>query len=144
MKPFVLIIACSSQKAPVEKAPAKDLYTGNLFIKARKLAEMHNVPYWILSAKYGIIMPDDVIETYDQKFKKPYDGPMPPEPYYGFCVGGWGTYFKNFPDRFLPITSVEGWTGFGPYLKDITDLVKNPEEAYKRLASHPGHGDAAI
>jgi hypothetical protein len=46
-------------------AAAKDLYTSTLFEKERAYAERSNVPWYILSAKYGLIQPDEWIEPYE-------------------------------------------------------------------------------
>lgn len=135
MKPFVIILACSGKKADVERCPAGDLYKGEIFLKGKAIAELHQVPYWILSAKHGIIMPTDVIEPYDEKLKKPYSGPFPPEPYYGFYVGG-QSYFKNFPESFQPLVEPAPICKMLQALKHLTD---NPEETLDLLRSHPSH-----
>jgi cytoplasmic iron level regulating protein YaaA (DUF328/UPF0246 family) len=54
-------------KAPSAR-PARDLYQGNLFKLSVAWIERrsHVYPQWaILSAKYGVVMPDDVIEPYN-------------------------------------------------------------------------------
>ncbi len=60
------LIACSSKKSSAPFALAKDLYKGELFKKARRLMEARGQRYFILSAKYGLVAPDAVINNYDQ------------------------------------------------------------------------------
>lgn len=61
----VFIIACCYKKLD-KKAEAKDLYISNLFKASRSLAESYPVSeWWIVSAKYGLVHPNQVIEPYD-------------------------------------------------------------------------------
>ena len=46
-------------------APARDLYTSDLFNKARAYVERTDKPWLVLSAKYGLVHPNDVIAPYD-------------------------------------------------------------------------------
>lgn len=62
------LVACSARKLD-HAAPAKELYQGDLFKKQRTWLEKTDVPWAILSAKYGLVMPDDVIEPYEQALK---------------------------------------------------------------------------
>lgn len=57
-------ISCGAAKLPREAA-AKDLYTGSLFRLARKYAEATGGPWWILSAKHGLLSPDARIHPYE-------------------------------------------------------------------------------
>ena len=68
----VALIGCSATKLS-NKAQAKNLYQGNLFQLSRawverRVSPTHNPLFtgWgILSAKHGLVMPDDRIEPYD-------------------------------------------------------------------------------
>lgn len=60
----VILVGCGKQKLS-HRARAKDLYTGPLFKKARAYAEQFGDEWAILSARHGLVMPDDVIEPYD-------------------------------------------------------------------------------
>ncbi len=62
--PRLILVGCGARKLP-HAAPAKDLYTGSLFRAARAYAETHADAWYILSAKYGLVHPDHVIEPYD-------------------------------------------------------------------------------
>lgn len=69
----VAVINCGADKQ-YKKCKAKDLYTGSLFVASRKYVEsVYGNNYCILSAKYHVLMPDDIIEPYDMflgNFKK--------------------------------------------------------------------------
>lgn len=60
----IVLIGCGKTKLD-HAAPAKDLYTGPLFRKARAWAERVGDEWAILSAKHHLVMPDQVIEPYD-------------------------------------------------------------------------------
>jgi hypothetical protein len=68
MKRIALIACCKTKKA--HAAPAQDLYQGDLFKKARAYAESHCDDFAILSAKYGLVRKDQVIEPYEQTLNK--------------------------------------------------------------------------
>ena len=53
---------------------ARDAYTGTQFRAARRYAETHGSRWVILSAKYGFIPPDTMIENYDVAFSKLING----------------------------------------------------------------------
>jgi len=58
------IVACSKTKLG-HAAPAKDLYTSQLFRAARAYSEASYDRWLILSAMHGLIEPDQIIEPYD-------------------------------------------------------------------------------
>lgn len=60
----VILVGCVSQKIDVP-APAKDLYASDLWAKRRSYAEASGRPWFVLSAKHGVLHPDQVIEPYD-------------------------------------------------------------------------------
>lgn len=61
----VLLVGCVKTKA-TEARRARDLYTSSLFAKRRDYAQSAGVPWVILSAEYGAVHPDAVIEPYDR------------------------------------------------------------------------------
>jgi hypothetical protein len=63
------IIACCSKKAP-SATLAQDLYQSTLFKKSREYVENNTQNWLIVSAKYGLIFPGQVIEPYDQTLNK--------------------------------------------------------------------------
>ena len=58
------LVSCVRKKLAVA-APAADLYTSEWFRKARSYVAKSGGPWLILSAKYGLVHPDKVIEPYD-------------------------------------------------------------------------------
>ena len=46
-------------------APARDIYASPLWRHRREYAERYGVPWFILSAKHGLLSPDTHIEPYD-------------------------------------------------------------------------------
>jgi hypothetical protein len=60
----VVLVGCSSSKAPTAR-PAADLFTGAAFTKARSHAERSGVPWFVLSAKFGLLDPAEVVAPYD-------------------------------------------------------------------------------
>jgi len=61
-----LLIGCGGLKLD-RPAAACELYTGPLFRAAHTHAEASGVPWAILSARYGLVMPNQVIEPYDTR-----------------------------------------------------------------------------
>jgi hypothetical protein len=68
----VVLVSCVSRKL-THPAPAADLYQSAWFKKARRYAELHAERWYILSAKHGLLIPDQVIEPYDLSLY-PLDG----------------------------------------------------------------------
>jgi len=66
MKEVVMLVSCSKAKAAGE-LPARELYQGELFKKASAFAELRGVLWFILSAKYGLVAPDQPIESYNTR-----------------------------------------------------------------------------
>lgn len=62
--PDIVLVGCVKSKQD-HPAPAKDLYVSDLFRKARQYAEVSAERWYILSAKYGLVAPDEVIEPYE-------------------------------------------------------------------------------
>ncbi len=58
------LVACSKAKRD-HAVPARELYTSPLFRKASAYCERVYGEWYILSAKYGLVHPDTVIEPYD-------------------------------------------------------------------------------
>lgn len=58
----VVIISCGKAKNPIKRCPARNAYNGRSFLLKKRYAEISNLPWFILSAKYGLIRPDKVID----------------------------------------------------------------------------------
>lgn len=63
MAPTIGLVACSAGKLPAE-APAADLYTGQLFRKARAYVERECDTWLILSALHGVLGPAELVAPY--------------------------------------------------------------------------------
>lgn len=61
----VFLVSCVSQKKNVPLA-AKELYDSAWFQRARMYVESTGSPWFILSAKYGVVDPEAVIEPYNE------------------------------------------------------------------------------
>jgi len=64
-----MLIGCVKVKR-LGRHRAKDLYTSPLFKGRRAWAEQSDALWFILSAKYGLLSPDEEIESYDQEMKQ--------------------------------------------------------------------------
>jgi hypothetical protein len=60
----IYLVSCVGKKLPTP-APAKDLYGSPWFKKARIYVESRNADWFILSAMYGVVHPEQVIESYE-------------------------------------------------------------------------------
>jgi hypothetical protein len=60
----ICLVGCSKRKLSYA-APAKDLYRSTLFQLSRRWAELYADAWAILSARYGVVDPEKVIEPYD-------------------------------------------------------------------------------
>jgi hypothetical protein len=60
----IVLVGCSSSKAPTAR-PAAELFTGPAFTRARDLAATSGKPWYVLSAKFGLLAPDEVVAPYD-------------------------------------------------------------------------------
>lgn len=60
----IVLVGCGSQKS-FGSAPARELYTGDLFRKARAFAEARSDAWYVLSALHGLVAPQTVIAWYD-------------------------------------------------------------------------------
>ena len=62
---MIFLVSCASEKRP-EPAKAKDLYISNLFKKSRAYIESTGKPWFILSAKYDLVDPEECICPYNK------------------------------------------------------------------------------
>ena len=61
----IYLVSCSKSKLCVP-APAKELYAASSwFSKARDYVKRQGQPWFVLSAKHGLVHPDEVISPYD-------------------------------------------------------------------------------
>lgn len=62
----IALVGCGKSKLD-RSAPARDLYTGPLFQKARAYAEVHCDAWYILSARHWAVSPSRVLEPYEAR-----------------------------------------------------------------------------
>lgn len=65
----VFLVSCVAKKKPVP-APAADLYLSDWFCKARAFVAAQGGLWFILSAKHGLLAPDEMIAPYDLTLNK--------------------------------------------------------------------------
>jgi hypothetical protein len=65
----IYLVSCASKKRS-DRLPARDIYVSGLFRETRKYVESTGCPWFILSAKYGLLRPDDIITPYNQTLNK--------------------------------------------------------------------------
>jgi len=61
----VYFVSCVGEKLP-RPAIAIDLYVSSWFSKARRFAESRGFPWFILSAEYGLVCHDQIIDPYEK------------------------------------------------------------------------------
>lgn len=59
------LVSCVKTKKS-KPVPAKDLYISSLFQKARSYVEHQQAPWFILSAEYGLVHPNETISPYEK------------------------------------------------------------------------------
>lgn len=65
----LFLVSCVSKKQ-ASASPAKSLYQSLLFNLARAWVEREEAPWYILSAKYGLVHPDTEIAPYDETLNR--------------------------------------------------------------------------
>jgi hypothetical protein len=65
----ICLVSCASKKQD-GMHPAKELYVSNLFLKSFHYAECNADDWMILSAKYGLLNPNKLIESYNISLNK--------------------------------------------------------------------------
>jgi cytoplasmic iron level regulating protein YaaA (DUF328/UPF0246 family) len=65
----IYLVSCVSKKRQTTCA-ARDLYISDWFVKARNYVESTGSPWFILSAKYGVVTPNEQIKTYNLTLNK--------------------------------------------------------------------------
>jgi hypothetical protein len=72
----LIITSCTKNKLDIpddESVAAKDLYLGTMFGKVKKYSAAMKYEYMIISAKYGLLSPDEKIKTYNKVLSKKSD-----------------------------------------------------------------------
>jgi hypothetical protein len=66
MQPARIALVSCVKKKTTGAVRASELYTSNLFRQMRCYAESHSDAWFILSAKFGLLEPQRIIEPYEQ------------------------------------------------------------------------------
>ena len=61
----IALVSCAKNKQAIA-APARDLYTSQLFAYQRRYAEKFADGWYILSAEHGVLHPDEMIAPYER------------------------------------------------------------------------------
>lgn len=69
MPQTIALVSCVKTKAP-EPQKARNLYTSSLFRFSSSYAETITNQWYILSAKYGLVHPDEIIAPYEKTLNK--------------------------------------------------------------------------
>lgn len=73
-KEILILTSCSAKKKKTpERMRAIDLYNGDLFNLVKKFVKRNKFTFRIISAKYGLISPDEEIEYYNKKIENNED-----------------------------------------------------------------------
>jgi len=118
----VILVSCAATKLD-RPAPAADLYTSPLFRKARSYAEASGHPWFVLSARHGLVEPKAVLEPYDTRLTdlKPGErSAWADRVVHALChrgFGGWGVFEIHAGDAYArPLRDA-----LAPIALDITE-----------------------
>lgn len=92
----VALVGCASAKLK-RPAPARELYVSPLFKKASAYAEATADQWFILSAKHGLVHPDQELEPYDVKLGTKEAGP----------IHAWGARVRFQLNEWVNVSEVE-------------------------------------
>lgn len=143
------IISCGKQKIwdkDIKAGPikSKDIYTGSFTKKCIEYAEkFYKDSYCILSAKYGLLFPDEIVKgPYDECFHKKDSNSITKEEirlqikdknidkYEKFVILGGKFYtsmFKDICPEKVVINPLDGCQGIGKMMKKLNMLIKQEE-----------------
>ena len=132
----VLLISCGKHKKTVP-CKAKEMYVSERFIRLKQIAEKSGNNWYILSAKYGLLSPEQIIEPYDLRlskcsaqYLKQWAGQVMKE----ISKYGKDTFFlimadKEYAQFIVPLLANQGYMISSPFAKntenDLIHYVKN-------------------
>lgn len=86
----VYLVGCGASKLD-RPAPARELYTGSLFVAARRYVEERGATWLVLSARYGCIDPGQELAPYEMKLAKRGSELH----HWGHCAAGTAIYLSS-------------------------------------------------
>ena len=110
----IALVSCGSKKQD-HPCPARDLYTGALFLKHKLWAETFTDDMYVLSAKYGLIEATKVIEPYDMTLKRMKRADRE----------RWGRYVANQITNTIPKGETLVFLAGKPYYENITKHIRH-------------------
>jgi hypothetical protein len=109
----IALIGCSAQKL-ARPAPARELYTGALFRFSVAYAEKRGLRWVVLSAKHGVVLPDDVIEPYDMTLAR-----WTPPQIMKWGIGVGGDLERRFPGaRYVFLAGSMYWVAVSSFARN--------------------------
>lgn len=135
----VALVSCVKSKRSSPQ-PAKDLYTSPLFVGLRRYAEAYADRWLILSTKYGLVHPDQVIPPYEKTLNKMRVGERRE-----WAEMGQGELAKELPagSEVIVLAGERYREGLVPFLKQRGHTVSIPLEGMpfgKQLQFLSGQG----
>lgn len=116
----IALVGCGKAKL-AQPAKAGELYVGNLFVAAKAYARKHADGWFVLSAKYGLVGPAEVLEPYDMTMGA-YDREL--KEHWGKLVRNdlrRGGYWGNATLVFLAGSEYEGAVTGAPHVEKPMD-----------------------
>ena len=113
----LIIINCSKTKK-IGKCKAKDFYCSPLFKASRLYAELNGDCWGILSAKYGFILPNKIINTYDEKIENKSLAEL--DKWNQLVI----KQLKNFSNHKMIILASQNYCGWISYFENISLPLK--------------------
>ncbi|MEA5495978.1 hypothetical protein VB834_17345 [Limnoraphis robusta Tam1] len=89
----IALVSCVAKKQE-RTSVAKDLYCSPWFKKAKAYVESQGWQWYILSAKYGLLEPEKLVEPYDQTLNQ-----MPTQVRYEWAEDVFNHICRRFPER---------------------------------------------
>lgn len=91
-----LVLVGSVRSTLAEAAPARDLYTGALFARRRRYAEASGRPWFVISARWGLVAPGELVAPHDVVLAD-----MPPA-----YRHGWAEFVVGQLEALLPLADL--------------------------------------
>jgi len=147
---IAVIVACSKQKLD-HKAPASELYQGDMFKKSKLIAIKLHADFFIVSAKHGLIMGSKIIEPYNtviqtkkdkDRLRSTLDAKILENlALYGKVIVIMGQKYRDilepfFKDNYYILRTS---TGLGEYKRVLNNLIKcSPNRILQALEEEKG------